>query len=161
MVKVEIIRTAKGKNSTLSHLYIGGRFVCYLLEDRISSKKEAGLTCIAEGQYQLQLNQLAKMNKAYAARFPKIHQGMLEITGIANFKSVFLHIGNHIADTKGCPLLGHYWQMAANDFQVCQSAFAYAQMYPQLLKLLKGRSKYPIEVSNQIVEEGGQNGLTN
>lgn len=161
MEKIKIIRTAKGKNSTLSHLYIGEKFVCYLLEDRISKQKESGLTCIPPGQYQLQLNLTANMNKTYATRFPKIHKGMLELTGIANFKSVFLHIGNHISDTKGCPLVGHYWQMAANDYQVCQSAFAYAQVYPQLIKLMQKTPSYPIEVSNNSLEKGGEDGLTN
>lgn len=126
-----------GKNSTLSHLYLNNIFICYLLEDRMAEKKEAGFTCIPEGQYILGLNTTAGMNRKYRERFPRMHKGMLQITGITGFGLVFLHIGNTHNDTRGCPLTGHYWEQSGDDYKVCQSGFAYQQLYAQLLALVQ------------------------
>jgi Family of unknown function (DUF5675) len=159
MKRIQIIRVEKGKNSTLSHLYIDDQFICYLLEDRLNDIKEAGLTCIPSGEYQIRLNRTALMNKNYSLRFPELHQGMIEICGIPNFTAVFIHIGNTISDTRGCPLTGHYWLEAAADYQVCQSAFAYKLAYPKLLSLLKDHNSYPIYIGNKFLNERSENGL--
>ena len=156
MNKIRVVRVASGKNSTLSHWYINDYFLCFLLEDRISMVKEAGLTCIPEGKYQLKLNQLAPMNVKYKTRFPDLHQGMLEITGIPNFNfnGVFFHIGNHFNETKGCPLTGLYWSKVKQDFQVHQSVFAYQQTYQILLAALAKQKVCEVAVINQVAEKG-------
>jgi hypothetical protein len=159
MKKIRVVRIAGGQNSTLSHWYVDDHFVCYLLEDKISEVKEAGLTCIPEGKYDLKLNALALMNLRYKTRFPAIHQGMLEIAGIPNFGGVFFHIGNYFKDTKGCPLTGHYWSVAGKDFQVHQSTFAYINSYQMMLDLLKKQKTVEVEVVNQLTQKGGFYGL--
>jgi len=50
---IKLIRAAEGKHSTLSHLYIGGIFCCYLLEDLVRERKIAGETAIPPGNYGL------------------------------------------------------------------------------------------------------------
>ncbi len=131
---IKVVRVAQGKNSTLSHLYIGGLFCCYLLEDRIRSEKIPGATCIPEGEYRLRLNTWAGMNATYAPKYPKLHRGMVEITGIPNFDLVFFHIGNYHTQTAGCPLTGSYWQLLDGDYQVLHSAAAYKHVYPLLVE---------------------------
>src|SRR5690606_30678194 len=79
IVETRIIRVAEGKRSTLSHLYIGGIFCCYLLEDRIREEKIPGETGIPPGEYGLSLNPGAGMDGEYAKRYPKLHEGMVEI----------------------------------------------------------------------------------
>src|SRR5690606_17957350 len=96
---IKIIRVAEGKHSTLGHLYIGGLFCCYLLEDAVREEKIAGHTAIPPGEYGLSLNHWAGMNAKYADRFPKLHEGMVEITEIPNYQLVFFHMGNTHADT--------------------------------------------------------------
>lgn len=159
MIKVRIIRIAKGLNSTLSHLYIGNYFVCYLLEDKISSIKATGLTCIPNGIYELKLNLSAGMNVKYKTKYPLVHKGMLEIIGIPNFNYVFFHIGNTILDTRGCPLAGHYWAMDKKEYVVSQSTFAYEFIYPKLLDLVKAQEKTIVEVSNDFIKNGGSYGI--
>lgn len=159
MFKVRIIRMAEGNNSTLSHLYLENYFMCYLLEDKISKIKAAGLTCIPEGKYELKLNTSAHMNESYKKRFPKVHQGMLEISGIPNFKLVFIHIGNFISETRGCPLVGHYWMVNQKEYQVSQSAFAYELVYPKLLDLVLKQEKTMVEVINLDKKKGGSYGI--
>lgn len=150
MNKLSIKRIAKGKNSTLSHLYLNGVFQCYLLEDKVSENKVMGLTCIPEGNYSLKLNTQAGMNKLYEKMYPLLHKGMMEIVGISNFSLVFIHIGNYHTDTKGCALTGHYWHHIKQDYQVLQSAFAYKHLYKTLLKLLANKENIIVEVINMI-----------
>lgn len=146
--QLNIIRLLSGRNSTLSHLYLDGIFLCYLLEDRIADSKCAGLTCIAEGDYALTRNRQAGMNAKYQKRFPYMHQGMLQISGIPDFDLVFLHIGNTHQDTRGCPLTGMYWQKQCDDYEVCQSETAYRYCYPLLSQILNF-GELNIRVENQ------------
>jgi len=136
-METKIIRVAQGKNSTLSHLYIGGLFCCYLLEDRIRMEKIQGITCIPEGEYRLSLNHWAGMNAKYARRYPKLHEGMVEITEIPTFQLVFIHIGNYHTETAGCPLTGSYWQRLDGDYQVLGSRTAYEYVYPLLVEQIR------------------------
>jgi hypothetical protein len=149
MKKIEMIRVKKGHNSTLSHLYINGIFICFLLEDRISENKVPGQTCIPEGSYQLAINVTAGMNKRYINRFPKLHEGMVEIKGIKGFDLVFIHIGNYYSETRGCPLTGHYWNKSNGDFEVLQSAFIYEKVYPVLIEAIKS-GQTCMTVTNKI-----------
>ena len=149
MNKISIIRVKRGHHSTLSHLYIDGIFMCYLLEDRIASVKVAGQTCIPEGDYHLIMNTTAGMNKRYKNRFPEFHQGMVQISGIKGFDLVFFHIGNYYSETRGCPLTGHYWNQSNGDFEVLQSAFSYQQIYQRLIAMIKAGNQ-GITVINRI-----------
>lgn len=146
---IEILRLARGKNTTLSHLYMDGIFASYLLEDTIREEKVYGKTCIPEGEYKLQLNKSAGMNSKYVLRYPKFHKGMLEITGIKNFSLVFIHIGNTHSETLGCPLTGRSYDFVNGDYKVLQSAAAYQDVYRKLLgRLEKGETE--IRVVNQL-----------
>ncbi|MFC7522327.1 DUF5675 family protein [Parapedobacter sp. GCM10030251] len=153
MEQIRIVRVAQGKNSTLSHLYIGGLFACYLLEDAIRPEKIPGLTCIPEGEYGLSLNSWAGMNTRYAPRYPRLHQGMIEITEIPNYSLVFIHIGNYHTQTAGCPLTGSYWQLVDDDYRVLHSAAAYKYVYPLLVKEIK-QGNDRVLVCNQCSTSG-------
>lgn len=131
-----IVRVARGRNTTLSHLYIGGLFCCYLLEDSIRPKKVAGQTAIPAGHYRLRLNTWAGMNVRYQGRYPKLHRGMVEIVDIPGFSLIFIHIGNYHTDTAGCPLTGSYAQLIDGDYRVLHSADAYKRAYAQLLEVI-------------------------
>ncbi len=137
MEATKIIRVAEGKHSTLSHLYIGDLFCCYLLEDRVREEKVAGMTCIPPGEYGLSINHWAGMNARYAKRFPHLHEGMVEIIEIPNYQLVFFHIGNYHTETAGCPLTGSYWQRLGGDYQVMGSEAAYRYVYPLLVQQVK------------------------
>ncbi|MGK6353463.1 DUF5675 family protein [Parapedobacter sp. DT-150] len=146
MNDIRIIRVAQGKHSTLSHLYIGSLFCCYLLEDSIRREKIPAATCIPEGTYRLRLNPWAGMNAGYGVKYPKLHHGMLEITGIPDFSLVFLHIGNYHTQTAGCPLTGSYWQLTDGDYRVLHSAAAYKYAYPRLVEqIAQGNQRLVVE----------------
>ena len=137
----KIIRVAQGKQSTLSQLYINGIFQCYLLEDKIREVKIASQTAIPTGIFELKLNTWGAKNVDYKKAFGKLHQGMIEIYGLPNFSFVYIHIGNTIKDTAGCPLCGFGFQFADGDFKVSQSVAAYKMIYPKLVALAKLENK--------------------
>lgn len=145
-MKSKIIRVAQGKASTLSHLYINDIFQCYLLEDKIREVKIDRQTAIPTGKFKLILNTYGLMNIAYEKNYGKMHQGMIEIANISNFKSVYIHIGNTIEDTAGCPLCGFGFQLVNGDYQITQSKDAYRMIYHKLIELIK-------QTDNQILIE--------
>lgn len=147
----KIIRVAQGKQSTLSQLYIDGIFQCYLLEDKIRPEKIASQTAIPNGVFSLKLNKTGGKNVNYQKAFGKMHQGMIEIASLPNFSNVYIHTGNTISDTAGCPLCGFGFQLVGGDYQVTQSILAYKMIYPKLLSLAKDASnKMTIENNFQF-----------
>jgi len=147
----KIIRVAQGKQSTLSQLYINGIFQCYLLEDKIREIKIASQTAIPTGIYELKLNTYGAKNVAYKKAFGKLHQGMIEIFGLPNFSFVYIHTGNTIKETAGCPLCGFGFQFVDGDYQVSQSIAAYKVIYPKLVALTEdATNKFTIENNFQF-----------
>ena len=142
----KIIRVAQGKESTLSQLYINGIFQCYLLEDKIREVKIASQTAIPKGIFSLKLNTYGAKNVDYKKAFGKLHKGMIEITGLPNFNFVYIHTGNTIKDTTGCPLCGFGFSFVDGNYQVSQSVAAYKMIYPKLVALAT-------EPNNKIVIE--------
>ena len=133
----KIIRVAQGKESTLSQLYIEGIFQCYLLEDKIRETKIVSQTAIPSGTFSFRLNTWGGKNAVYKKAMGKLHEGMIEITGIPNFSFVYIHTGNTIKETAGCPLCGFGFQFVDGNYQVSQSVAAYKMIYPKLLALAK------------------------
>jgi Family of unknown function (DUF5675) len=147
----KIIRVAQGKNSTLSQLYINEIFQCYLLEDKIRAEKIAFETAIPTGVFSLKLNTYGAKNVDYKKAFGKLHEGMIEIASLPNYSSVYIHSGNTIIQTAGCPLCGFGFQFANGDFQVSQSIAAYKMIYPKLVTIAKNASnKFSIENNFQF-----------
>ena len=145
----KIIRVARGKESTLSQLYINGIFQCYLLEDKIREVKIPSQTAIPKGVFSLKLNTVGAKNVDYKKAFGKVHQGMIEITGLPNFSYVYIHTGNTIEDTAGCPLCGFGFQLIQGDYRVTQSVMAYQMIYPKLVALAKNKAN-KISIENNF-----------
>ena len=148
-MKAKIIRVAQGKNSTLSHLYIDGIFQCFLLEDKIRQVKIMKQTAIPEGIFRLRLNTWGGMNKTYFPKYGPIHKGMIEIADLPTFSAVYIHVGNTIVETAGCPLVGLSYIKKDGEYQVLQSADAYRQVYRKLYEVATGKDNQ-IEISNNF-----------
>jgi hypothetical protein len=148
-MKTKIIRVAEGKNSTLSHLYIDGIFQCFLLEDKIRAVKIMKQTAIPEGIFRLRLNTWGGMNKTYFPKYGPIHKGMIEIADLPTFSAVYIHVGNTIVETAGCPLVGLSYIKKDGEYQVLQSADAYRQVYRKLYEVATCKDNQ-IEISNNF-----------
>lgn len=146
-MRTRIVRVAEGKKSTLSHLYIDGIFQCFLLEDKIRAVKIMKETAIPTGTFDLVKNTWGGMNEKYRQKFPAMHQGMIEIARLPTYHSVYIHIGNTIKDTAGCPLCGLSYILKDGDYQVLQSTDAYKIIYPKLLKVV-GSGDKAIQIEN-------------
>lgn len=139
-MNLKLIRIKQGRESTLSEIYINNQLICFGLENAVRKTKIKGITAIPTGRYLLRFNVYGAMNARYKKRFPGIHQGMIEITGIPNFSYVYFHIGNNIGDTAGCILLGNKMALVDGDYEVYQSKKAYLLVYQQLVKMMmKGK----------------------
>ena len=149
-METKIIRVAQGKESTLSQLYINDIFQCYLLEDKIREVKMVSETAIPSGVFSLKLNTHGAKNVNYKKVFGKLHEGMIEISGLPNFNFVYIHTGNTIKETAGCPLCGFGFQFVDGNFQVTQSVAAYKMIYPKLVALVKA------ETNTMIIENNFQ-----
>ena len=138
-MNLKLIRTKKGKESTLSELYLEGKFVGYGLEDAVRETKIKGSTAIPSGKYRLGFNTYGAMNARYRKRFPELHRGMIEILDIPNFSYVYIHIGNNTGDTSGCVLVGNKMAFVDGDYEIYQSKKAYVALYEKLVEMmLKG-----------------------
>ena len=146
-MKAKIIRVAEGRNSTLSHLYINGIFQCFLLEDKIRAVKIMKQTAIPEGIFKLRLNTWGGMNKTYFPKYGPIHKGMIEIAELPTFSAVYIHVGNTIEHTAGCPLVGLSYIKKDGDYQVLQSTDAYKQVYKKLYEVATSKDNQ-IEIQN-------------
>ncbi len=146
----KIIRIQQKGQSTLSHLYVDGIFQCYLLEDAIRFTKIKGETAIFAGAWTMRLNTEGGMNEEYKKRFPTLHKGMVEIlTEQHNF--TYIHIGNFIRHTEGCPLAGATYNIDEKDkknFMVSESEKAYRFIYPLLVSLIE-KGDTAIDIINQ------------
>lgn len=136
MITVVVKRIRQGNNSTLSELFIAGKFVCYGLEDLVRKEKIWGETAIPAGSYQLKLRQTGGMHDRYKDLFPKIHRGMIELCEIPNYAYVYIHMGNNHEHTAGCLLVGNTWIKENGDYMVYESKQAYVKLYQRILRTM-------------------------
>ena len=73
---------------------------------------------------------------------------MIEIDGLPTFEAVYIHIGNTITQTAGCPLCGLSYIKKDGDYQVLQSTDAYQLIYPKLLAIAQSKDKTIIIENN-------------
>lgn len=110
--------------------------LCYVCEDGARAIKVDGETRIPAGFYNLALRRVGGMHAKYAARFPEIHDGMIWLQNVPEFKWVYMHIGNSHADTAGCPLVGE--KRDELSCTVSQSRTAYFRIYPEIAEAIRG-----------------------
>ena len=106
-------------------------------------------TAIPEGIFRLRLNTWGGMNKTYFPKYGPIHKGMIEIADLPTFSAVYIHVGNTILETAGCPLVGLSYIKKDGEYQVLQSADAYRQVYRKLYEVATGKDNQ-IEISNNF-----------
>lgn len=96
-MKLKAARKWFSDKSTISVVYIDGKFFCYALEPvvRPAGEKIKGKTAIPWGTYPLVVT--------FSERFQK---PLPLLIGVPNFVGVRIHAGNDASDTEGCLCLG-------------------------------------------------------
>ena len=150
-MKLEVLRFSSQKDSTSGALFLVSKdkkeFLCYTLEDEFRTNKVRGETRIPAGSYKLEFRKVDGFHGRYARRFPEIHKGMLEVTGVPNFNYVLIHCGNDDDDTSGCLLVGNTQTSnleKASGF-IGSSTSAYKKIYPPIAEALEMGEEVIIE----------------
>lgn len=151
-------RFSDNRDSTLGLLFkkiTDGRgerplFMAYTIEDEYRSEKVSKETRIPAGFYELKLRQeLTPLTLKYRKRFNWFTYH-IEITNVANFTGVYIHVGNTDDDSAGCVLVG---DNADNNTlgagSISNSLQAYTRIYQQIVSQLEGGSKVHLEIRDE------------
>ena len=114
------------------------RHICYTLEDEFRRVKVTRETRIPAGTYELKIRTIGSLTKRYESRFPDIHEGMIWLQNVPNFKWIYIHCGNDDEDTRGCILVGSYLRLN----RVLNSRSTYKSIYPGIVSNIKKRKTY-------------------
>lgn len=125
-------------------------FHCYTLEDEHRDVKLSGETRIPSGFYEIKINKIeTPLTLRYRKKYPwfKYH---LEITGIKNFKSVYIHIGNKDEDTDGCIIVGDNADNNRIGYgSISNSTQAFCRLYQYMYDHLDSNGKCFIEIRDE------------
>lgn len=131
---ISVLRYSHGKESTLSLIFIDGKFEAYGLEDEFREKKVMHETRIPEGTYKVELRTFGGHHEKYTKRFP-FHKGMLWVKDVPGFTDILIHCGNTANDTSGCLLVGDTANNnQVTDGQITNSTEAYSRFYQKVVK---------------------------
>lgn len=133
-------RFTSDSDSTVSRISVDGKFICFGLEDEYREEKKVNETRIPAGSYSVRLRAEGGFHQKYSAKFPDIHQGMLQVQNVPNFEYVLIHIGNTDEDTAGCLLVGEQCITTPGDMRVNQSKLAYLRLYPLVVDAAKNQT---------------------
>lgn len=150
--------------STVGRLSIDGVERCVTLEDGFHVAKIAGETRIPAGRYEIKLRMKGGMSASYLRRFGEaFHKGMLWLQNIPNFEFVYIHIGNTIADTEGCILVGksasNHVAPARGGYTISESEVAYRDIYVTLRDKLVAGEQVFIAVKDEPAPDPGRTPL--
>ena len=137
-----VLRINSQMDFTIGVLFVIGktyvRKLCYSLEDEFRIEKVSGETRIPAGTYELKLRTEGSLNERYKTRFNDIHEGMIWLQDVPNFKWIYIHCGNDDDDTDGCILVGSYQRLD----KVLNSRDAYRRIYSGIVDSIKKGPTY-------------------
>jgi hypothetical protein len=129
-MKIEVDRFISDNDTTISHVLVDGRFICFGLEDEYRATKVVNETRIPSGVYKVGLRTYGDHHQKYEDQYPVFHRGMLQIQAVPNFEDILIHIGNTHVDTSGCLLVGDKADLSAGHMEISGSRAAYERFYP-------------------------------
>lgn len=133
-MNILVERVVSNHDVTISRVYINDRFFCHGLEDEYRARKIPGETRIPAGCYNLGVRGEGGFHNRYSDIFRGIHQGMIEVMGVPDFRYVLIHVGNYERDTAGCLLLG---RADFNSWAVWQSKKTYLRFYRAVFEAVR------------------------
>ena len=119
-MEFNLIRSPSSLRCTISEVSVGGRHLCYVLEDvvrqregePVSAWKIKGETAIPTGRYEIVIDM--------STRFGKL---MPHLLGVEGFEGIRIHPGNSEVDTEGCLLPGTEVGPASNSVLNSRTAY--------------------------------------
>lgn len=104
-------RKYKLKEYTIGKLYVGGRYFCDTLEDKVrelgldGSGKVKGMTAIPAGRYRITMN-VVSLKYRHRSAYKFCGGRVPRLLNVPFFEGILMHIGNDAKDTDGCILVG-------------------------------------------------------
>ena len=139
---ITVNRFVSDDDTTISQIYIDGKFECFGLEDSRAEYKEKerikvyGKTRVPAGKYKIGLRKEGGFHNRYRQRFGWLHEGMLEIKNVPDYQWVLIHCGNTHNDTAGCLLVGT-GAVVDDDMMITNSVRAYKKLYEKVIMAAK------------------------
>ena len=130
---IDLSRIVSGAEATLGIIRVDGEALCFALEDQAQQEKIPGETRIPAGRYAVRVRTHGGLHQRCLRRFPGLHQGMLELAGVAGFTDILIHPGNTDDDTAGCILPGFGAELTGR-FRLRSSARAYCALYERVIR---------------------------
>lgn len=126
-------RLATDGLSTVSELLAGGKRLCFTLEP---GPRTPAYPCKPPGRYSLVLRSEGEKYQEYLKLFGSFwFKGIPQIL-VPGRDFIEVHIGNSIADTHGCSLLGQHYVApkisSSGHYEVEQSRLAFQAVYPAI-----------------------------
>lgn len=132
-------------NSTLSGLWIDGRWHCFVIEDGPRDTKVPGETRIPGGLFNIEQRREGRFFEEYKQKFK--HEWVPWLRAVPNFEFILIHIGNFVNDTRGCLLVNYGASRAATgNWAGSQSTAAYLALYKRMDAAFKRGEAVSIEV---------------
>lgn len=122
------------RNSTVSTLHLESEYICTIIEDGLRLDKVAGDTRISAGIYPFVKRTYGDFYERYKRAYG--HDCVFEIIQVPNFVGIIPHIGNFIADTRGCPLLNVGFCTIEGNYRGMTSRDAYLKFYERVRPLV-------------------------
>lgn len=132
-------RIFKGTEYTIGNLYINGDKFCDTLEDvdrgitstmsmdEIKELKKKTITAIPTGKYAVTLHIQSPKFKHYK-QYEFCDGYLPRLVGVPGFDGILIHIGNYLADTDGCLLVGQNTKKG----MVTNSTNTFKELYARL-----------------------------
>lgn len=122
----------KGKDYTISKLFVDRIYCCYILEDVLGDgSKVFGKTAIPRGMY----NVVVTMSTRFKRLLPLLEN-------VPGFAGVRIHPGNTAADTEGCLLTG----TELGKGSVLNSRAAFSKLFGKIQEAIARGEKITIEL---------------
>lgn len=135
--KFYLSRLFRNEHETIGIISSAGRIICHSLEDEKRTIKVFSETRIPAGTYRITLRTEGSHHERYKLKFPELHNGMLWVRDVPNFKWILIHIGNDDDDTAGCLLTGiSSYIKKDNRYELIHSTSAYLRLYPLMAEPL-------------------------
>lgn len=141
-------------NSTGSQLFVDGRPFCFVVEDGHRDKKVYGETRIPGGRYQI----IPRYEGSFFEKYRREHghKFSIQIANVPGFEFILIHIGNTIADTKGCLLVNRNIgiQTTPRDYKGTDSTSVYKLLYSLIEAAFERNEEVWIEIQRRdIIDE--------
>lgn len=129
-MEILVERFNSGSDDTLGRVFIGGKLMCFSIEDEKRAVKVKGETRIPAGTYKVGLRHSPKFS-------PKFGHEMLWVKDVPGFEYILIHTGNTEKDTEGCLIVGDTLGSLNGKRAVLNSKKAYNKIYPIISEAVK------------------------